>query len=136
MYYRPLTQSVDIQAVNNDGDYLVKRLSKKQAKDIFAKFDWNMDLLANNIITRKVRRRNQGEQTTVQEITILEPKPAPVPVPQAAQTAVDSSIQISQSILTEGPTYKARKNDVLKDIFFGSEIQNEARRVRKAKVNA
>ena len=36
--YRPDSQSVDIQTVNKNGDYLGKRLAKNDAKFIFAKF--------------------------------------------------------------------------------------------------
>jgi len=36
--YRPDSQSIDIQSVKKNGDYLGKRLAKNDAKFIFAKF--------------------------------------------------------------------------------------------------
>lgn len=38
--------------------------------------------------------------------------------------------QVTQSLTFDEPPKSKRKNEALKDIFFGSEIQNEARRVR------
>ena len=147
--YRPDSQSVDIQSVNTNGDYLGKRLAKADAKYIFSKFQWNIQSLANNIVTRRWPNRNQADGFS-EELFILEPSPSKsktlkLPAdanPKDANTSTYPGAQQSERVLVKradlprrlkyGNLGSPRQAVGLKDIFFGSAIQAEAERMKKA----